>query len=97
MTEDFFFPKVLWKKYSNEFFYTSKKISPTIQRQAKQELGIKVAQNWFEGTMYQSASYHNFFFVGIKTPMGVERLKEMESLFVGQKNLPDIGLDLSSK
>ena len=70
-----------------EFLYTSKKISPPIQRQAKQELEIKVAQNWFEGTLYQSASHHNFFSFFIKTPMGEERFKEMESLFVGQKKV----------
>ena len=70
-----------------EFLYTSKKISPPIQRQAKQELEIKVAQNWFEGTLYQSASHHIFFLFGIQTPMGVERFKKMESLFVGQKKV----------
>ena len=58
-----------------KFFYTEKKISPPIQRQAKQELEIKVAQNWFEGTLYQSASHHNFFFFGIKTRLGVEGFK----------------------
>ena len=69
-----------------KFFSTSKKIPPTIHRQAKQELEIKVAQNWFEGTLYQSASHHTFFFF-IKTLMGEERFKEMESLFVGQKKV----------
>ena len=88
MTQEFiFFQKSYGKNTRMKFFSTSKKISPTIQRQAKQELEIKVAQNWFEGTLYQSASHHNFFFVRIKTLMGVEGFKEMESLFVGQKKV----------
>ena len=58
-----------------KIFYTSKKISLPIQRQAKQELKIKVAQNLLEGTLYQSASHHKFFFFGIETLMGVERFE----------------------
>ena len=62
MEEFFFLLKVIWEKYSKEVFSTSKKSSPTIQRQAKQELEKKVAQNWFEDTLYQSASHHILFF-----------------------------------
>ena len=39
-----------------------------IQRLAKQELKIKVAENFFEGTLYLSASHHKFFFLG-STPL----------------------------
>ena len=79
MIEEFFFcQKSYGKNTRMKFFSTSKKIPPTIHRQAKQELEIKVAQNWFEGTLYQSASHHNFFFVEIKTPMGVEQWFEVQ-------------------
>ena len=88
MTEEFFFCQMSYGNTTRlKIFYTSKKISPPFHRQAKQELEIKVAQNWFKGTLCQIASHRNFFFVGIKTPMGVERLKEMESLFVGRKKV----------
>ena len=49
-----------------KFFYTSKKISLPLQRQAKQELKIKVAQNLRKGTLYLSASHQKFFFLGSK-------------------------------
>ena len=44
-----------------KIFYTSKKISLPFHRQAKQELKIKVAQNWLEGSFYPCSSHHKFF------------------------------------
>ena len=46
------------------FFFTLQKKISSIQRQAKQELKIKVAQNLLEGTLYLSASHHKLFFLG---------------------------------
>ena len=62
MTEEFYFCQ---KSYGNttrlKIFYTSKKISLPFHRQAKQELKIKVAQNWLEGSFYPCSSHHKFF------------------------------------
>ena len=55
-------------------FYTKKKIT-SIQRLAKQELKIKVAQNLLEGTLYLSASHHKFFFLGSKPLWAYNDLK----------------------
>ena len=58
----------MWEHDSIEFFFTLKKNSLPFQRLAKQELKIKVAENFFEGTLYLSASHHKFFFLG-STPL----------------------------
>ena len=58
--------KVLWEHHSIEIFLHLKKKSLQFQRQAKQELKIKVAQSLLEGALYISASHHNFFFLGSK-------------------------------
>ena len=73
MTEEFL---ICQNSYGNttrlKFFYTSKKIPPPVHRQAKQELKIKVAQNWLEDSFYPSASRYTFFLIHIKIPMGLE-------------------------
>ena len=62
------------------FVYPLKKKSLKFQRQAKQELKIKVAQNLWVGTLHLTASHHNFFF-GIKTLMAVERFEVLSGCY----------------
>ena len=62
----FHLSKLLWDNHSIENFLHLKKKITSIQRLAKQELKIKVAQNLLEGTLYLSASHHKFFFLGSK-------------------------------
>ena len=79
MREVFFICQNSYGNTTQLIFFTLKKKSLPFQRQAKQELKIKVAQNLWQGTLQLTASHHKFFFFGIKTLMGIERFEVLSA------------------